>query len=102
MPAGVHQPAGHREDPAAQRRIGRPFQLGAGELTDGAAEVVRDGGQGEPGGAGHEVPGRQVRKPGALELGDGLLDNGVAAVVGLQLGERQGPIGDESRGSPRR
>ncbi len=36
----------------------------AGDQADGAGEVVRDHGQGEPGGVGHEPPGGQVRQPG--------------------------------------
>jgi len=34
-----------------------------------------------------------VRQPGALELGDGLLNDGVPAVVGLS--HRQGSVGNE-------
>jgi hypothetical protein len=78
-----------------QRRSGRPFEVRAGELTDGTSEVVRHDGHGEPGGVGHEVAGGQVRRAGALEFGDRLLDDLVPAVVGLHLWQRQGPVGDE-------
>lgn len=42
--------------------------------------------------SGHEVARRQVGQPGALELGDGLLDDRVPAVVGLDLRQRHGPV----------
>jgi len=42
----------------------------------------------------HRFPTRgQVRQPSALELGDGLLNDGVPAVVGLS--HRQGSVGNE-------
>ncbi len=93
--AGVDEPAGHGEDVAAQRLGGRSLQPVAGELSDGAAEVVRHDRQGEPGRVGHELARRQVCQAGALELGDGLLDDGVPAVIGLDLGQREVPVGDE-------
>ena len=34
-------------------------------------------------------------QPGAFELGDGLLDDGVPAMVGLDLRQREVPVGDE-------
>jgi hypothetical protein len=37
----------------------------------------------------------QVRQSGALELGDGLLDDRVPAVVGLDFSQREVPVGDE-------
>jgi hypothetical protein len=36
-----------------------------------------------------------VRQAGRLQLGDGLLDHGVPAVAGLDLGQRQVSVGDE-------
>ena len=49
----------------------------------------------QPGGVGHELPRGQVRQAGALELGDPLLDDRVPAVVGLDLGDVAGAVGDE-------
>jgi hypothetical protein len=39
----------------------------------------------EPCGVGHESSGGQVRQSGGLQLGNRLLDHGVAAVIGLDL-----------------
>ncbi len=51
---------------------------------------------GEPGGVGgHELAGGQVRQAGTLELGDGLLDDRVPPVVGLDFRQWQVPVGDE-------
>jgi hypothetical protein len=36
-----------------------------------------------------------VGQAGGLEFGDALLDHGVPAVVGLDLDQRQVPVGDE-------
>jgi hypothetical protein len=36
-----------------------------------------------------------VRQAGALELGDGLLDDCMPSVIGLDFGQRQGAVGDE-------
>jgi hypothetical protein len=43
----------------------------------------------------------QVSQAGRLQLGDGLLDDGVAAVVGLDLDQLAGPVGDEGVVVPR-
>src|SRR6266540_532703 len=49
-------------------------------------QVVRDDVEGEPGGVGGELPAGQVVEADAvLEVADGVLHLGVAAVVGLQL-----------------
>ncbi len=73
---------------------------GAGEgygPTPGAAGVGDPGGEvvSQRGGVGREPPRWQVLEAGGLELGDGLLDDGVAAVVGFDIGQRQVPVGDE-------
>jgi len=90
------QSAGNGEDYPLQGGAGGGLlELAAGETSHGATEVVGYHGQGEPGGVGHELPPRQVRQSGALELGDALLDDGVAAVVGLDVDEVAGTVGDE-------
>ena len=53
------------------------------------------------GGVGHEPPRRQVCQPGGLQLGDGLPNDGVPAVVGLDLDEFAGPVGDKGVVVPR-
>jgi hypothetical protein len=63
----------------------RAYQSAPVSWPTGAAKLVRHHGQREPGSVGHEVARQQVRQPGALELGDGLLDDGVPAVVGFAL-----------------
>ena len=45
--------------PPAQRRVGCALKVGACELVDGAAVVVRHDGHREPGGVGQGVAGRQ-------------------------------------------
>jgi hypothetical protein len=79
------------------RGRGRGLEVGAGELTDGAAEVMRLHGQVRASHAALAMKLPEViwSRPGALELGDGLFDDGVATVVGLHLGQRQGAVSDE-------
>ena len=58
---------------------------GRGRRRGGVAgQVGGDGGQGEPGGVGREVPGGQVGDSRAVvPVGEDLLDDGVVAVVRL-------------------
>ena len=42
-----------------------------------------------------DCEGRSFLQSGALELGDGLLDDRVPPVVGLDLGQRRSPVRDE-------
>ncbi len=67
------------------------FGQGAGS----AGEVVRDGGQGEPGGVRGELPRGQMRERTGFEVGDDMLDDRVAAVVGFGLEHRQGRVGQD-------
>ena len=52
---------------------------------------MRDGRDGEPGGVGGEFAGRQVREGAVVQVGEKLLDDGVAAVLLLGL---DGPNGE--------
>ena len=83
--AAVNEPSGDGEDPALQGARGGFLEVASGEASHGAGEVVGSDGQGELGGVGHELRGREVRESGALEFGDPLLDHRVPTVVGLDL-----------------
>ncbi len=75
-----------------QRCCGRPFEVGAGELSDGSAEVVRHDGEREPGGVGHEPARREgfdpaygarpLRRLVQREIGDRLARMLLAGEVG--------------------
>ena len=74
----------------------------AGEGGGGAGEVERDHRQHQPGGVGGELPGRQVRQGGVLQVGVDLFDDRVPA-VGLVRGhgvEDGGVGGGEERVEP--
>jgi len=62
-------------------------------LVDAAYEKTIRRDQLKP--APRRVPRRQVGESGALELGDALLDDRVAAVVGLDFDEVAWAVGDE-------
>lgn len=91
----VHEASGDGEDPSLQGVHGGLLQIRTSKATHGAGEVVGHHGQRQPGGVCHELARRQVGESGALELGDPLLDDRVAAVVGLDLTDVSGPVGDE-------
>ena len=60
-------------------------------------QIMRQHLDGQPGPVGSEASGRQVVQPYAvLEVSDGILDFGVAAMVGLQLQGIPVPVGDEA------
>ena len=89
---------GHCQIAAADRlgddRAARP-EAEAGEPAD---EVVRERADEQPGGVGEEVAGGRVVESGALlEVADRELDLHVAAVIGLDLGERLCAVGDDWR-----
>src|SRR5215212_330680 len=56
----VDEPSGHGEDLAPQRRCGGELQVRSGQAPDGPGQVVSYVRQRQPGGVGHEVPGRQT------------------------------------------
>ena len=99
--ATTHEASGDGEDPPLQGGDGGLLEVRTGKASSGAGEVVGHHGHSQPGRVGHELPRREVREPGALELGDPLLDHCVSAVVGLDLGEVAGAEGGRTRGSPR-
>ena len=90
------EPAGEREEPS-------PKGLGGYQLltqTDAhcpAGQVMRHHLDGQPGGVGGETARGQVVQPDAvLEVADGILDLGVAAMVGLQFQGFPVSVGDET------
>jgi hypothetical protein len=70
---------------AAQGRAAGLGQRAAGEGAGGAQQVMGHGGDGQPRGVGGELPARQVGEGPVVEVGEDLLDDRVAAVVGLGL-----------------
>ena len=82
---------------AAAQGLG-DHQVGAGEPDGGdpAQQVVGEGGDDQPGRVGQEAARGAVAQPGAvLEVADGQLADGVAAVVGVQLDRAGLAVGDE-------
>jgi hypothetical protein len=68
----------------------------AGGQGAGCAEqVVRHGGDGQPGGVGGELPRGQVRQRPVGPVGEDLLDDGVAAVVLLGLDGLERRVGED-------
>lgn len=60
----------------------------------GAGQVERHARQHEPGAVGVEPAGGQVRERPVLKVGDDLLDDRVAAVIGFGLDQCQGRGGE--------
>src|SRR4029450_12705150 len=84
-------PGGDVEQPVAQRLrlalgqiAGQYGGLGPGD------QVGRGQGELEPGGVDREHPGREPADAGVLCAADPVLDSGVGAVPGLQMGELPG------------
>ena len=93
---GAGEAAGDREEPSAQGLGGHdPFaQTDAGRP---AGQVVRHHLYGHPGGVGGETARGEVVQPNAvLEVSNGILDLGVAAMVGFQFQGLPVPVGDEA------
>ena len=73
-------------DPFAQTDAGCP-----------AGQVVRHRLDGQPGAVGREAPrGEMVQPDAVLEVSNGILDLGVAAMVSLQFEQLPVPVGDEA------
>ena len=101
---GAGEPPGqHEEGPADGLGDGLLLADAQAERGGPAQQVVGQGGRQQPGRVGVELPGGQVRQPAArLEVADGQLADGVAAVVGVQPGGGAGPVGDEGVVAPGR
>ena len=100
MQSGAARRAG---DPSRQGEEAPPEGLGGHDLlaqTDPrcpAGQVVRHHLYRQPGGVGGEAArGEMVQPDAVLQVSDGILDLGVAAVVGFQLQGFPLPVGDEA------
>jgi hypothetical protein len=97
LPRGVGEPAGRYQEGPAQR-LGHGLLVADAQAEGGgpAQQIVGQGGGQQPGRVGGEPARGQVGQPGArLQVADGQLANGVAAVVGVQLNSRADAVGDE-------
>jgi hypothetical protein len=93
----VGEPAGRYQEGPAQR-LGHGLLVADAQAEGGgpAQQIVGQGGGQQPGRVGGEPARGQVGQPGArLQVADGQLANGVAAVVGVQLNSRADAVGDE-------
>ena len=72
------------------------LRVGTGEDADRAAQVVGHHGQGR--GVGRKLAGGHVGQPCGLQFGDGLLDDGVPAVIDLDQCRGQTPPRSSSPG----
>ena len=97
LPRGVGEPPGqHQEGPAQGLGHGLLVADAQAEGGDRAQQIVGQGGGQQPGRVGGEPARGQVGQPGArLQVADGQLASGVAAVVGVQLNSRADAVGDE-------
>ena len=90
------EPPGQGEEPPPEGLGGHdPFTQA--EPRRPAGQVMRHHLVGEPGGVGGEAArGEMVQPYAVLQVSDGILDLGVAAMVGLQLQGILVPVGDEA------
>ena len=90
------EPSGQGEDPSSEGLGGHDLltQADAGCPT---GEVMRHHLGGQPGAVGGEAPrGEMVQPDAVLQVSDGILDLGVAAMIGLQFQGFPVPVGDEA------
>ena len=88
------EPSGHREEPPPQGLGGHQLLVQT-DASCPAGQVVRHHLDGQPGSVGGEAArGEMVQSHAVLEVSDGILDLGVAAVVGLQFQGFPVPVGD--------
>jgi hypothetical protein len=84
-PAVACGPGGDGDQVAADGGCADPGVAAAGEGAGGAEQVVREGGDGQPGGVGGERAIWQVGQGPVVQVSEELLDNGAAAVLFLGL-----------------
>ena len=88
------EPSGHREE-ASSEGLGGHHRLTQTDARGPAGEVVGDHLHRQPGGVGGEAArGEMVESDAVLEVSDGVLDRGVAAMGGLQFQGCPVPVGD--------
>ena len=90
------EPSGEGEE-ASPEGFGGHHLLTQTDARRPACQVVGDHLDGQPGGVGGEAArGEMVEPDAVLEVSDGILDLGVAAMVGLQCQGVPVPVGDEA------
>ena len=90
----VGEPSGDREEPSPEG-LGSYDLLAQTEPRRPASQVMRQHLDGQPGGVGGEAArGEMIQPHVVLDVSNGVLDLGVAAVVGLQLQGFPVPVGD--------
>ena len=90
------EPAGHREE-ASSEGLGGHNLLAQTDARCPAGQVMGHHLDGQPSGVGGEASrGEMVEPHAVLEVSDGVLDVGVAAMVGLQFQGIPLPVGDEA------
>ena len=88
------EPSGEGEEPPPQGLGGHDL-LAQTDARRPACQVVGDHLHRQPGAVGGEAPrGEMVQPHAVLEVSDGVLDLGVAAMVGLQFQGLPLPVGD--------
>ena len=93
------EPSGDREEPPPQG-LGDYDLRTQTEPRGPAGHVMRHHLDGQPGSVGGEAArGEMIQPHAVLEVSDGILDLGVAAMVGFQCQGLPVPVGDESRDS---
>ena len=90
------EPSGQGEEPPPEG-LGGGYPLAQTNPRRPAGQVMRHRLDGQPGAVGGEAARRHVVQPDAvLEVAYGILDLGVAAMVGLQFEHLPVPVGDEA------
>ena len=90
------EPSGQGEE-APPKGFGGYQALAQTDARCPAGQIVSEHQDGQPGGVGGEAPrGEMVEPHAALEVADGVLDLGVAAMAGLQFEGIPIPVGDEA------
>ena len=90
------EPSGDRAE-ASSEGLGGHQLLVQTDARCPACQVVRHHLDGQPGSVGGEAPrGKMVQPDAVLEVSDGVLDLGVAAMVGFQCQGFPVPVGDEA------
>ena len=90
------KPSGDREEAPPQGLGGHQF-LSQTDARGPTGQIMGQHLDGQPGSVGGKTArGEMVQPDAVLEVADGILDLGVAAVVGLQLQGIALPVGDEA------
>jgi hypothetical protein len=94
-PAVAGGAGGDRDQVAADGRGPGPGQGKRGEGAGGADQVEGHRGDDQPGGVGGEPAGREVGERSVVPVGEDLLHDRVAAVLGLGLDQLERGVGED-------